>query len=350
MGRPTPRRRTFAVLLVVLGLASVSPAAALAESPSPETPTAADDSYGTDEDTPLIVAPENGLLANDHPGPQTCLAAVDQSSLAGTAEVQADGSFTFTPTTNANGATTFTYGIATDTGSGCPEAAETTATVTITVNPVNDPPTAVGDSFTALRDRTLNVAAPGVLGNDSDVDGDPLTAIKTAGPAHGVVTLAQDGSFSYTPTTGYVGPDAFSYRASDGTATSPQRVVSLTVVTVPPSPSPTPAPTPTPALTPSPAPSPTESPLPSDSGPASPSASAAASGLPSGSPEPSAGAGPVSNTGGPPIIAIGALVLLAGLLAVAAVYFVRSQGAGGDDALEPDHVDGGFDNEGDDAG
>ena len=55
-----------------------------------------------------------------------------------------------------------------------------------------------------------------MLANDSDPDGDPLTAVLVTGPAHGTLTLNANGSFTYTPTANYTGPDSFIYRASDG--------------------------------------------------------------------------------------------------------------------------------------
>src|SRR5207247_6908731 len=77
----------------------------------------------------------------------------------------------------------------------------TNATVSITVTPVNDAPGTSGgvvadDSYTTPEDTTLTVAAPGVLANDTDVDGDPLTAILVTGPAHGTLSLNNDGSRS----------------------------------------------------------------------------------------------------------------------------------------------------------
>jgi len=72
------------------------------------------------------------------------------------------------------------------------------------------------DSYTADEDTALNVAAPGVLGNDTDTDGDSLTAIWVSGPSNGTLTLNTDGSFSYTPNANYAGPDTFTYTASDG--------------------------------------------------------------------------------------------------------------------------------------
>jgi VCBS repeat-containing protein len=294
---------------------------------------AADDAYSVAEDGTLTVDATTGLLANDTGGSLVlCVASADQSGLEGDVTVNADGSFEYTPSSNFNGDTTFTYTVATIAGGICPSTGEGSATVTITVTPVNDAPTAANDSFAALADRTLNVAAPGVLGNDSDIDGDGLTASLASAPSHGQLTLAANGGFSYTPNSGYTGPDAFSYRASDGNLQSGIRVVSLTVTALPPPPTPTPAPTATPEPTATPVPSPSESPAPSDS--AIPSASPAASGLASASPSPAPATGPVVDGGGPPVVAIGALALLIGLLVIAGVYFIRSQRADTEDAYE----------------
>ena len=75
----------------------------------------------------------------------------------------------------------------------------------------------------------MNVPAPGLLSSVSDPDGDPLTAVLVSGPSHGQLTLNSDGSFTYTPDAGYTGPDAFAYRASDGTALSNASTVSINV-------------------------------------------------------------------------------------------------------------------------
>src|SRR5207249_2166343 len=106
------------------------------------------------------------------------------------------------------------------------------ATVNITVIPVNDPPVAVNDSYSTNQNTTLTVAAPGVLANDSDVDGDTLTAILVTGPSHGTATLNSNGSFTYTPATNYNGPDSFTYMANDGMANSNIATVSITVIPV----------------------------------------------------------------------------------------------------------------------
>ena len=97
-----------------------------------------------------------------------------------------------------------------------------------------DPPTpaapiAVADSYSTTQDTALVQAAPGVLANDTDANSDPLTAVLNANVTHGSLTLNANGSFTYTPTTGYSGPDSFTYHANDGTADSNVVTVSLTV-------------------------------------------------------------------------------------------------------------------------
>ena len=80
----------------------------------------------------------------------------------------------------------------------------------------NNPPQANNDSYSTPQDTPLNVPPDGVLGNDSDPDGDPLTAVKDTDPSHGSLVLNSDGSFTYTPNPGYTGLDSFTYRAYDG--------------------------------------------------------------------------------------------------------------------------------------
>src|SRR5207247_1017035 len=141
----------------------------------------------------------------------------------GTLTLNGDGSFTYMPALNFNGIDSFTYKASDG------QAQSDVATVTITVTPVNDAPVAANDdSYTTAEDTQLTVSAPGVLANDSDVDGDPLTAILVSSPAHGTLNLNSDGSFSYVPAANYNGPDSFTYKANDGQADSGIATVSIT--------------------------------------------------------------------------------------------------------------------------
>jgi len=79
------------------------------------------------------------------------------------------------------------------------------------------------------EDSVLSVAAPGVLANDFDADGNSLSAILVAGPAHGSLTLNANGSFTYTPHANYHGSDSFTYKVNDGVQDSNVATVSLRI-------------------------------------------------------------------------------------------------------------------------
>ncbi|RYC14845.1 LamG-like jellyroll fold domain-containing protein [Nocardioides zhouii] len=93
----------------------------------------------------------------------------------------------------------------------------------------NAAPVGASDAYGTAEDEPLVVPAPGVLANDTDADGDALTATGVTQPAHGTVTLAANGGFTYTPAAGFFGTDTFTYQASDGTASSAATTVTLTV-------------------------------------------------------------------------------------------------------------------------
>jgi bacillopeptidase F len=104
-----------------------------------------------------------------------------------------------------------------------------TQSFSVSVAIPNQAPVASGDSYSMASGTTLGVAAPGVLGNDGDADGDMLTAVLASGPASGSLALNGDGSFSYAPNAGFAGADSFAYRAYDGALYSSSATVSITV-------------------------------------------------------------------------------------------------------------------------
>src|SRR5438045_2502944 len=131
------------------------------------------------------------------------------------------------PSRTFNGIDSFTYRASDG------QAESGIATATITVTPVNDAPVAANDdSYTTPEDTQLTVSAPGVLANDSDVDGDPLSTILVTGPSHGTLTLNSDGSFTYMPALNYNGVDTFTYKATDGQAQSGIATATITVTPV----------------------------------------------------------------------------------------------------------------------
>jgi VCBS repeat-containing protein len=103
--------------------------------------------------------------------------------------------------------------------------------VTLTVLPNPSAPVAAPDSFATNEDTTLTVTAPGVLANDTDPNGDPLTAVLGLAPTKGTLTLNANGSFTYTPNSDFSGTDSFEYQAHDGT--SPSVAVTVTISIAP---------------------------------------------------------------------------------------------------------------------
>ena len=195
----------------------------LTVTPVNDAPVAVADSYTTNEDTALTV-PVTGVLGNDTDLDGDALTSVVVTGVGhGSLTLNANGSFTYTPTANYNGPDSFTY----KANDGTTDS--NVVTVSITVTPANDAPVAVADSYTTAEDTALTVNIPGVLGNDTDLDGDALTSVLVTGVSHGSLTLNANGSFTYTPTANYNGPDSFTYKANDGTADSNVVTVSLTV-------------------------------------------------------------------------------------------------------------------------
>lgn len=186
-------------------------------------PVANPDSYSTNEDTTLSI-PAPGVLGNDNDPNGDPLTAVKQSDPShGSVTLNSNGGFTYIPALNYYGSDSFTYkaydGL----------LYSNTATVTITINPINDAPVANPDSYSTDEGVPLTINAPGVLSNDIDVDGDPLTAVKVADPSHGSVTLNSNGGFTYNPGEGFHGIDTFTYKAYDGLVYSNVATVTITV-------------------------------------------------------------------------------------------------------------------------
>jgi len=191
--------------------------------PADDAPVAMADSYTTTEDVPLLV-PAPGVLANDSDADDDPLSAVlVNGPMHGTLVLNADGSFTYTPDANWAGGDQFDYSAGDGTAQSEP------ARVSITVTPVNDAPVAVDDAYSVAAAKPLAVQPPGVLGNDSDAEGDVLEATLVSGPAHGQLDFNAQGHFSYLPDAGFRGNDSFTYKVSDGQAESTTATVTLTV-------------------------------------------------------------------------------------------------------------------------
>jgi len=180
-------------------------------------PVAQDLFETTLEDIPVDVT----LVATDAEDDVLTYAIVDQPAhgtvtLVGTTA-------TYTPELDFNGVDSFTY----KANDGLEDSAM--AVVTITVTPVNDAPVAVDDQYVTDEDVMLTVAAPGILENDSDVEGDEMTIIPVDDVSNGTLEWTLNGGFIYTPDAKFNGTDTFSYMLFDGDAYSNTAVVTITV-------------------------------------------------------------------------------------------------------------------------
>jgi hypothetical protein len=183
----------------------------------------ADDQFTVAEDGTLTRGAADGVLANDGllPG---MVAVLTDTPDRGELTFAADGAFTYTPAADFHGQDTFAYKAQ---GGGLETRV---ATVTVTVEPRNDPPVAKADEYQMVRGSSLQVsAADGVLANDMDVDGEVLTASRVTDPSHGTLTLLADGSFSYRPDGAFAGDDTFTYRAQDAAGSGSEATVTLHV-------------------------------------------------------------------------------------------------------------------------
>lgn len=192
------------------------------------SPVAVDDAYTVHKNTTLNqLAP--GIETNDEnvDNPSASLAAILVSGPThGSVSVNPDGSFSYTPMTGYTGTDKYTYKV----NDGAADS--NVATVTLTI--INDPPQAVNDAYTTDENVALVINAPGILVNDTDPNNDTLTVLSATSTAHGTLVWNANGSFTYTPNTGYVGPDSFTYNVTDGALTSLSATVTITVVGHPP--------------------------------------------------------------------------------------------------------------------
>ena len=189
-------------------------------------------SFTVNDDTFTVVEDSGAIgidvLANDtivSGSGQLSVVSVTQPTSGGTVSL-AGGAVLFTPAANFFGDAVFTYRVS---GSG---GIQEDGSVTVTVTPVNDPPTGVADTISVDQDTTNNTLD--VLTNDSisPDTGESLTITAVGTPsAGGTVTISSAGtSLVYTPASGFIGNDTFTYTVSDGTLTS-QVSVTVNVVT-----------------------------------------------------------------------------------------------------------------------
>lgn len=194
-------------------------------------PLAFNDAYTTVQDVPLIITASAGVLANDsdpfNPGGTVDSAILGTLPSNGTVVLNNDGSFRYTPNAGFFGRDSFTY-FSRDNDRDASNLA--TVELTVEADDMNVAPAASDDAYTTSDDTPLIIAAAGVLANDTDVDGTVVEAVVETGPGNGTLALNANGSFSYTPFSGFSGSDSFTYRARDNSGDlSGVATVALTV-------------------------------------------------------------------------------------------------------------------------
>lgn len=195
--------------------------------PVNDSPAAVNDAVTIDEDHSVTV----DVLTNDsdpdlaHEGDTLTIKSVSGVDNGSVIIAEDFKSLSFTPTANWTGSETFAYVIKDASN------VEASANVTITVNPINDPPLAVNDTLSTNEDVPLVM---NLLSNDTDVDlsfeGDNLVIVSTAGVEHGAVVVAGDKkSLTFTPATNWNGSEEFTYTINDKSGESSTATVYLTV-------------------------------------------------------------------------------------------------------------------------
>tara|TARA_R110002096_G_scaffold280294_1_gene474426 strand:- start:807 stop:6806 length:6000 start_codon:yes stop_codon:yes gene_type:complete len=182
-------------------------------------PNAVNDTASGDEDTAI----SGNVLDNDSDVDGT--ASVENTGTFdtdhGSITMNADGTYTYTADENYNGSDSFEYTVIDDDG------ATSTATLNLTVNDVNDGPTAVDDKVSGEEDTSFS---GNVLKNDSDVDG--TVTVENSGTFdtdHGSITMNADGTYTYTADENYNGSDSFEYTVIDDDGATSTATLEITI-------------------------------------------------------------------------------------------------------------------------
>ncbi|MCF8428020.1 MAG: PKD domain-containing protein, partial [Bacteroidia bacterium] len=188
-----------------------------------DVPVAVNDVNTTNEDTPVNGTAQTNDTPSGDGGNVWTLVGVNGGAAHGTVTMNPDGSYTYTPDANYNGTDVFTYQVC-DVTPDC-----STATVTITINSVNDVPVAVNDVNTTNEDTPVNGTAQ-TNDTPSGDGGNVWTLVGVnGGAAHGTVTMNPDGSYTYTPDANYNGTDVFTYQVCDVTPDCSTATVTITI-------------------------------------------------------------------------------------------------------------------------
>ena len=186
-------------------------------------PIAVADNAQTAEDAAATIFAFS-LLSNDSDpdGDSLALQSI-QNATNGTAALDGNGDVLFTPDTNFNGVATFEYTINDGNGSTA------SATVSVSVAAENDNPIALSDLANTTEDTSAIFQAAGLLANDTDIDGDPLSIQSVQNAVNGTVSLDSNGDVLFSPGAGFSGSASFDYSVTDGNGGAASATVAVDV-------------------------------------------------------------------------------------------------------------------------
>ena len=204
----------LAVLAILLVIAFIVFIAGKVNKP----PTAEPLSVTTKEESPVSIT-LTGSDRDEDPLTYSIITEPAHGRLTGTVP-----NLSYMPERDFNGRDSFTFEVS----DGKVDSAA--ATVTITVTPGNDPPTANDDSTTAKEDAPIIMID--VLANDTDPDKNPLVVLNATQGSNGSVTINTDSTLTYAPNRNFSGTDTFTYTMSDGNGGTDTATVNITIEAV----------------------------------------------------------------------------------------------------------------------
>ncbi|MEL7569227.1 MAG: tandem-95 repeat protein [Eubacteriaceae bacterium] len=191
-----------------------------------DVPAANDDTASVDENVGASVGTTSvtiNVTGNDTDVEDATLKVSAISNIStGTVTNNNDGTLTYSVEGDYNGTATFDYAVMDSSG------ASDTASVTVTINAMNDPPKTADDYKTTQEDTQAVIA---VLANDTDVEGDTLSLTDVYGCTHGTADI-EGNNIVYTPNENYYGTDQFTYEVSDGNGGTSTAIVHMTITSV----------------------------------------------------------------------------------------------------------------------
>ncbi len=185
-----------------------------------QPPVSNPDTANTVEDTPVTV---EVLLNDSDPDGDPIHVVSVTAPQNGTAVINTDDTITYTPNPTFSGTDSFDYTIDDDQG------ATDSASVTITVAEINQPPVANPDSASTSESTPVTID---VLSNDSDPDGDPIHVVNVTTPQNGTAVINPDDTITYTPNSTFTGTDSFDYTIDDGHGGTASASVTITVADI----------------------------------------------------------------------------------------------------------------------